>query len=478
MSDKQDFTMTINGAPVVAAETFAVENPATGIAFAQAPDCSKAQLDDAVAAARKALPGWRATPIDKRRAALLAIAGALAQNVGELSRLLTREQGKPHGDAEADVLGGAYWLAETAKLNLPEHVSEDSPERLAVTRYGPVGVVAAIVPWNFPVLLAMFKVAPALLAGNTVILKPAPTTPLTTLRIGELVRAALPPGVFNVISGGDRLGPWLTAHAGVDKVSFTGSTQTGRKVMESAAPTLKRVTLELGGNDAAIVMPDIDVAAMAEQLFWAAFKNAGQICIATKRMYVHKDIYEPLKAALVAYAKTVKVGDGAEQGTKIGPVQNKAQYQRVLDLIADAKSRGYKFLIGGDASPAPGYFVPITIIDNPPEDARIVQEEQFGPVLPLMKFADIDEAIARANDTSYGLGASVWSTDLARAQEIASQLQAGTVWINESQHLSPHAAFGGHKQSGVGVEGGLEGLLEFTNAQTIFTRKAPAPATA
>lgn len=468
----QNFTMTINGQAVSGTETFGVENPATGAVFAEAPDCSETQLDEAIAAARAALPGWKKTPIEKRREALLAIAGVIAQNGEDLARLLTQEQGKPHPDAMADVLGGAHWLAETAKLDIPEHVSEDSAERRAVTRYQPIGVVAAIVPWNFPVILMMFKLAPALLAGNTVVVKPAPTTPLTTLRIGELIRSILPPGVVNVISGSDRLGPWLTAHPGVDKVSFTGSTETGKKVMASAARDLKKVTLELGGNDAAIVMPDVDVEKVAEQLFWAAFRNAGQICIATKRMYIHKDIYEPLKNAIAEYAKTVKVGDGAEQGTQIGPVQNKAQYQRVIDLIQDAKDKGYKFLIGGDASSVPGYFVPVTILDNPPEDARIVQEEQFGPVLPLMSFDNLDEVIGRANASIYGLGASIWTKDLERAEQLASELQAGTVWINESQHLSPHAAFGGHKQSGVGVEGGQDGLLEFCQAQTVFLRKA------
>ena len=470
-----NIAMTINGEAVSGPETFDVENPATGKAFAKAPDCTQAQLDAAVAAARAALPAWKATPIAKRRELLNAMAGVIMQNLPELSRLLTREQGKPQPDAEGDVGGGAFWLMESSKHEIPEHVSEDSAERHAVTRYGPIGVVAAIVPWNFPIILAAFKLGPALLAGNTVVLKPAPTTPLTTLRIGELLRGVLPDGVLNVISGSDRLGPWLTAHPGVDKVSFTGSTQTGKKVMESAAHSLKRVTLELGGNDPAIVMPDVDVEKVAEDLFWAAFRNAGQICIATKRMYIHKDIYEPLKAAIVAYAKTVKVGDGAEQGTQIGPIQNSAQYKRVLELIQDAKDNGYEFLIGGEPADVPGYFVPITILDNPPESARIVQEEQFGPVLPLLKFDNLDEVVGRANDSEYGLGASIWTSDIARAQEIATSLQAGTVWINESQHLSPHAAFGGFKQSGIGVEGGQEGVLEFCQAQTVFTRK-PQPA--
>jgi len=468
------YTMTIAGEGVAGAESYGVINPATADSFAEAPNCTANELEQAIAAAQAAGPAWRKATIDERRGVMNAMAGKIAENAETLVRLLTKEQGKPFESAMADVLGGVHWLMETSKMDIPEHVSEDSEQRLMVTKYEPIGLVAAIVPWNFPIILAMFKVAPALLAGNTIVLKPAPTTPLTTLKIGELVRDIVPAGVLNVISGDDRLGPWMTSHPAFDKISFTGSTQTGRKVMEGASKDLKKITLELGGNDAAIVMPDVNVEAIAEQLFWAAFQNTGQICIATKRMYVHKDIYEPLKEALVAYAKTVKVGDGSEQGTRIGPIQNKAQYQRVLDLIQDAKDNGYNFLVGGEASTAPGYFVPVTILDNPPEDARIVQEEQFGPVLPLMSFDDVDEVLTRANDTIYGLGASVWSADIEAAQALAERLEAGTVWINETQHLSPHAAFGGAKQSGIGVEGGRHGVLEFCQPKTISIKRDAA----
>jgi aldehyde dehydrogenase (NAD+) len=472
MNFDRDFTLTIDGRAVVGESSFDVVNPATEEVVAQAPDASRAQLDQAVAAARAAFRAWAATPIADRKAKLLALAGAIAQNSEALKRLLTAEQGKPHADAFMDVMGGAAWLQGATALDLPETVNEDTAERRSITRHVPIGVVGAIAPWNFPVVLAMFKLGPALLAGNTVVLKPSPFTPLTTLKIGELAREVLPPGVLNVLSGGDDLGPWMTSHPGIDKISFTGSTQTGRKVMESAAATLKRITLELGGNDAAIVLPDVDVEKVAEQLFWAAFRNSGQICIATKRMYVHKDVYEPLKAALVAYAASVKVGDGAEQGTQLAPIQNKRQYERVLDLIRDCRDKGYKFLIGGDASPAPGFFVPVTIIDNPPEDARIVQEEQFGPVLPLLEVDSIEEAIDRANASEYGLGGSIWSADPDMAFEIAGRLKTGTVWINETQYLTPLAAFAGHGQSGVGVENGLEGLLEYTVPQTIVVRKS------
>lgn len=477
MNFDHDYRMLIGGALVNGSATLEVLNPATEEVIACVPDAARADLDRAIDAARNAFPGWAATPIEERKAKLTALGQAILANVDAFMRLLTKEQGKPNAEAQGEIMGAGYWLLGAASLNLPVTVNEDSAERYSETRHVPLGVVGAIAPWNFPMVLAMFKVGPALLAGNTMVLKPSPFTPLTTLKFGELAAEILPPGVLNIVTGGDDLGPWMTSHPGFDKISFTGSTATGKRVMQSAAPTLKRITLELGGNDAAIVMPDADVEKVAEELFWAAFRNNGQICIATKRMYVHRDIYEPLRDALVAYAKTVKVGDGAEQGTQIGPINNKQQYDRVLDLIADAKDKGYTFLLGGEKADAPGYFIPITIIDNPPEDARIVREEQFGPVLPLLKFDDYEDVIARANATDYGLAGSVWGNDEDKALEIAQRIASGTVWVNETQHLSPTAAFGGMKQSGVGVEGGVEGLLEYTNAQTIVRKKKAAIAT-
>ena len=471
MAHQNDFRMLIGGELISAAATFDVVNPANEQVIARAPDASQADLDKAVAAARAAFPAWAATSIEERKAKLNELAAAIMGSADALKRLLTAEQGKPLGDAEFEVMGSAMWLQGAAMLDLPVTINEDTAERYSETRHVPIGVVGAIAPWNFPMVLAMFKLGPALLAGNTVVLKPSPFTPLTTLKFAELAASILPPGVLNVITGGDQLGPWMTSHPGFDKISFTGSTQTGRRVMASAAATLKRVTLELGGNDPAIVMPDADVEKVAEKLFWAAFLNNGQICIATKRLYVHKDIYEPLKNALVAYAKTVKVGDGAEPGTQIGPINNRQQYARVLGLIQDAKDKGYTFLVGGEKLEGPGYFIPITIIDNPPESSRIVQEEQFGPVLPLIKFDDFDDVVARANGTEYGLAASVWGKDEDKAFDLARRIASGTVWVNETQHLSPLAAFGGMKQSGVGVEGGVEGLLEYTNAQTLVRKR-------
>jgi aldehyde dehydrogenase (NAD+) len=375
-------------------------------------------------------------------------------------------------------IGGAPAnIRAQASLEFQDVINEDSKDRLSRTRRVPVGVVGGIVPWNFPVLMAIQKVAPALLSGCTIVLKPSPFTPLTTLKIAELIADKVPAGVLNIITGEDSLGPLITAHKDIDKVTFTGSTATGKKIMEGASKDLKRITLELGGNDASIVLPDADVKKVAEQLFWASFSNAGQICVAAKRIYIHEDIYDELSAAITAYAKEVKVGDGSEQGTGVGPIQNKKQFDRVCELIQDAKDNGYEFLLGGDVDPSgSGYYVPISILDNPPEDARIVAEEQFGPVMPLMKFSTEEEVIQRANNTEYGLAGAIWTENPDKGVEIAEQLETGTVWVNEFLHLNPLAPFGGHKQSGFGVEYGMEGLKEFTYAQVITVKHDAARA--
>ncbi|MFN3863983.1 MAG: aldehyde dehydrogenase family protein [Erythrobacter sp.] len=454
-----------------------VVNPANEQVIGQVPACGQAELDQAVAAAREAFKTWKMTPIEERRAAIMAISGTIKENAEELYRLLTSEQGKPHEQARGEIYGAAAFSAAQSTLSLDDEINEDSEGRLSRTRRVPVGVVGGIVPWNFPVMMALQKIVPAILSGCTIILKPSPFTPLTTLRIAELIAPLVPAGVVNVITGEDSLGPLITQHPDIDKITFTGSTATGKKIMEGASADLKRITLELGGNDASIVLPDADPKKVAEQLFWSSFTNAGQICVAAKRIYIHEDIYDELAAAIVEYAKTVKVGDGSEQGTGVGPIQNKKQYQRVIELIEDAKANGYKFLLGGDVDPSgTGYYVPITILDNPPEDARIVAEEQFGPVMPLMKFKTEEEVIARANNSEYGLAGAVWTGNPEKGVEIAEQLETGTVWVNEYLHLSPFAPFGGHKQSGFGTEYGKEGLKEFTYAQVITVKKDNVPA--
>lgn len=478
------YTMTIAGQPAgTTANTasnppLALTNPATGDVFAHAPDCTAEQLDQAVAAAAHAQPAWAATALAERRALLGAIAGTLMAHLDELAALLTREQGKPLPRAVEELQLSAYWCAETAKLDLPTETLADDAQSLVQLQRLPLGVVGAIVPWNFPVAMAVFKLAPALLAGNTVVLKPSPFTPLTMLRVGELLRGVLPDGVLNVISGGDALGPWMTRHPGIAKISFTGATATGRQVMASAAPTLKHLTLELGGNDAAIVLDDVDVDAIAPQLFWGAFGNSGQFCLAIKRLYIHDAVYDRLAAALVRVAAATPLGPGDGDGVLLGPIQNRPQFERLQALLGDCKARGLRLLCGGTLPGGPGFFFPVTLVDNPPEDSPIVQREPFGPILPLLRFRTEDEAVARANDSPYGLGASVWSGRAERAWALAQRLQAGTVWVNEIHTIAPHKPMAGHKQSGLGVEFGLDGLREFTQPRLVsMSRAAPAAAT-
>lgn len=465
-----DYVMTIDGKAVAGKAMIEVVNPATGQAFASAPDCGKAQLDEAVAAAKAAFKTWRNTPITERQAMVAKAGDLLLAHAEEMARLFTREQGRPVDAAVQEIQGAGMWMKAVATMTPPVHVSEDSAAQFIETRYVPLGVVCAIAPWNFPVNLAMWKVAPALVAGNTMVLKPSPFTPLCTLKIGQLFADIFPPGVFNVISGGDDLGPMMTSHPGFAKISFTGSTATGKRVMESAAKDLKRVTLELGGNDAAIVMPDVDLDAVAQKIFFGAFFNSAQICVATKRLYVHEDVYDGLRDRLAAIAGAVKVGDGAEQGTVLGPIQNKRQYDRVMDLLEDARANGLT-LIQGSAVPQAGFFVPVTLVDNPPEDSRVVQEEAFGPILPMLKFADIDDVIDRANAGDYGLAGAVWSKDTDKAMEIARRMETGTIWINQNLNLRPDTPFGGHKQSGAGVENGMEGLLEYMAPQAVYVAR-------
>ncbi len=464
------FCMTIDGKSVLTELTIPVINPATGSPFAHAPSATADDLDIAVAAAARAFPAWRDTPMVERKAALIDAAGIIEAHLAELTALFTREQGRPIEGAKGEIAGAAMWLKATTMLDIPVDVTEDTETRRIEVHHVPLGVVCGIVPWNFPVLLAIWKIAPALMAGNTLVLKPSPFTPLTTLRIGELIRDCFPAGVLNIISGGDELGPLMTAHKGFAKITFTGSSATGRRVMETAAKDLKRITLELGGNDAAIVMPDVDIDTIAETLFHGAFHNTGQVCVVTKRMFIHADIYDRLRDRLHQLARQTAVGDGADQGNRYGPIQNKIQYDRVVNLIEDARSAGLTLLEG---SPVPdrGYFVPLTLVDNPPDDSRVVVEEAFGPVLPLLKFSDVDDVVSRANDTEYGLSGAVWSNDIVQATAIAHRLDTGTVWINQNLQSTPFTPLAGAKQSGFGQENGLAGLLEFTRPKSIYIPK-------
>ncbi|MDB5306740.1 MAG: aldehyde dehydrogenase [Gemmataceae bacterium] len=464
------FRLLIKGRLVPGAGALDVINPATGRTLTAAPRADRAQLDQAVAAAKAAFPTWSATPLPRRAALLVKLAEAVEVEQGDFARLLTQEQGKPLPQAADEIALSVATLRYFATLDLPPEVLKEDATRKVVRQHKPLGVVAAITPWNFPVVLLMIKVGPALLAGNTVVAKPAPTTPLTTLKFGELCARILPAGVVNVIVDQNDLGPALTGHPDVAKVAFTGSTATGKKVMENAAGTLKRLTLELGGNDAAIVLADVDPKEAAPKIYAGAMFNAGQACIAIKRLYVHDSIYDAVCDELGRLARETVVGDGLEPGTQMGPIQNQAQFEKVKGFLEDARRNG-TIVAGGRVLERQGYFVQPTIVRDIPDHARLVREEQFGPVLPVLRYSDIDEVISRANDTDFGLGGSVWSTDRDRAFGVAARINSGTVWVNKHLDVGLDTPFAGAKQSGIGAEMGREGLEAFTQATIINMAK-------
>ncbi|KAF5023094.1 hypothetical protein F66182_4851 [Fusarium sp. NRRL 66182] len=470
---RENYVQIINGKSVSTAKTRRGINPATLQEKPDVPVATQENLHQAVEAAREAFKSWSKVSWDERKNKLFAWADAIEAQKKDFADLLVSEQGKPTEQASGEVDAAVAWIKGQISIDLPEEVIEDSESRKVVTRYTPLGVAAAIVPWNFPLMLAAAKIAPALVTGNVIIVKPSPFTPYCGLKLVELAQQFFPPGVVQSLSGDDHLGPWITSHPGIDKISFTGSTHTGKLVMQSASKTLKRVTLELGGNDAAVVFPDVDVDKVAGKLAGLAFLNSGQICLNVKRIYVHESIYAKFRDAVVQHVKNYSIGDGSKEGTSHGPVQNEMQYNRVKTFFEDIEKQGWKVATGGQIDPAPknGYYITPTVIDNPPEDSRIVVEEPFGPILPLLSWKDEQDVIERANDTRLGLGASVWSGNLETAERVAKCLDAGSVWVNSHFEITPTAPFGGHKESGIGAEWGVNGLKGFCNVQSLFLSK-------
>lgn len=444
-------------APVARRGHFAVVDPATGEAFDEAPDRRPDELDAVVGRAHAAWRGWRSDPA-ARTAALRAAADAVEAAGGDLAPLLTREQGKPLAESHAEVARTAARLRYFAELEPGSQPIADGRPVRGEIRWRPIGPVAAIVPWNFPLQLASAKFAPALAAGNTVVLKPSPHTPLATRLLGSVVAAALPEDVLTVVTGREPLGARLAAHPGIRHVTFTGSVATGRAVAERAAASLARITLELGGNDAAILLDDVDVEAVADRLFWAAFRNCGQVCMAVKRVYVPARLHPAVVEALAERARSAVVGPGLEPGTRIGPVNNAEQLARVRRYTDRALADGARAAAGGHRLDGPGYFFAPTILTDVPADSPVVTEEQFGPVLPVLPYGSVDEAVEAANGTGFGLGGSVWGTDLDRAEAVADRLECGTAWLNHHAELSLAQPFAGVKDSGVGVAGGPWGL--------------------
>jgi aldehyde dehydrogenase (NAD+) len=461
----QRFAMTIAGVAATTEAWLDVIDPATEKPWAQVPCATADNVDHAVSAAAAAVDPWAALTIDKRRAALEAFLDAVASRADEFAHILHHERGGPlrAGLGEVRI---AVRFSRTLLQQYPALPAVRNDADVTVIRHlRPWGVVAAIAPWNFPLQLVLVKLIPALLCGNAIIIKPSPLTPATACLLGDIARDHLPAGLVNVLTGTDALGPLLTAHPGIAKISFTGSTATGRRVLAAAAATLKRVTLELGGNDAAIVMADADPIAAADALGWLAFANNGQICLAVKRIYVHQTLHDEFCDRLARVANAVRVGRGSDEIIDNGPLQNAPQHERVQDLLADAVRQGGRILAGGSVPVEPGYFLRPTVVTDTGDAMRLVHEEQFGPVIPVLRFSDIDDAVRRANNSEFGLGSSLWSSDLAGARAVSRLLQAGVTWINQHGFPDPRMPLAGAKQSGIGVEFGTWGVSEFLRLQ-------------
>lgn len=467
-----NYKMLIDGIQVAGEEgRFDVINPATGAVFAQCPAGSLGQLDQAVNAAQLAFKSWRHSSHPDRCERLLAIAADIEQEAPSLARLIVLEQGKPLELAFSEVMGAAAWTRYAAGQEIAVERVEETPTQRIELHRKPLGVVASITPWNWPFMIAVWHIMPALRAGNCVISKPSSLTPLSTLGLAEIIARHVPRGVINCVTGEQGFGSAITSHPGIQKIVFTGSTATGQSVMRGAASNLKRLTLELGGNDAAIVLPGTPVEAVAEAIFQAAFLNMGQTCAALKRLYIHESQYQAFADALTHIAARQVVGDGLDAGVTFGPVQNLEQLELVEALVDDARANGARVLCGGARLDHPGFFYPPTLVADVTDGHRLVDEEQFGPVLPLIAYRDVEDVLKRANAGDMGLGGSVWGPDVEQAQALASRLESGVAWVNCHAQIQPNTPFGGSKMSGFGVEFGLEGLLEFTGQQLLFVRK-------
>jgi acyl-CoA reductase-like NAD-dependent aldehyde dehydrogenase len=468
-----EYSMLIDGAAAPTEATFDVINPATGEVYTQVPDATRAQMDAAMVAAQKAFVEWQHDE-KLRREVMHACADALEAHAEEIGRAQTLEQGQPLANSVSQVKNSANNFRRYADLEVPRQLVQDDEEAYIEVVRRPLGVIACIKPWNAPVGQAVGCIAPAFRTGNTVVYKPSPYTPVSALALGEALRDVVPAGTLNVLTGQDPLGQWMTEHPIPRGISFTGSSPTGRKVNVMAAADLKRVVLELGGNDPAIVLDDVDPEELAQKLFWTAFRNTGQICMAAKRVYVPEALHDDIANALARIASETRTGDGLDPETQLGPLTNQMQFDRVKELVADALANGATALTGGHAIDRPGYFFEPTILTGVKEGTRIVDEEQFGPALPIMTYKTIEEAIERANATDYGLGASVWSADEERAAAVAERLESGNAWVNTHSQQSQNAPFSGVKYSGLGAQNGLWSIYAYTNPQTVWrSRKGP-----
>ncbi|WP_300687239.1 aldehyde dehydrogenase family protein [Chryseobacterium sp.] len=453
--------------------TFLSLNPSTLEVIGEVANTSVEEIETKIGKAKKAQKLWSARPDEERKEILLKVAEALQNNSKHLAEWITREQGKPLSGpgANFEMQACVGWTQVPASLDLPEEIVFEDETRKDILYRNPIGVVAAIAPWNWPLMIAIWQIIPSLRMGNAVIIKPSEYTTFCSLEMIRVINTVLPEDLLQVVTGRGEVGGYLTSHPEIGKIMFTGSIATGKKVIEASAKNMARLTLECGGNDAGIIVPGLDVAKHIENLFWGAFLNMGQTCACLKRLYVHQDDYEKVVNALAEYSSHIPMGNGADETSVLGPIQNKMQYDKIQDLILDSENIGADFLFKGQKPDLEGYFIPVTLVGNVDNGDRIVDEEQFGPVLPIIKYKTLEEAISKANDSENGLGASVWSDDLDQAQKVAAQLEAGTVWINQHGAINPFVPFGGAKKSGYGVEFGIEGLKAVTVPKVISIKK-------
>ncbi len=467
--------------PAASGKTFAVEDPATEETIARVPAGEKADVDLAVAAARRAFesgPWSRISPADRSRM-VWRLGDLLEQHADEFAELEALDNGKPvtnarKGDVQGSIGMFRYMAGWATRLN-GETIPVSSPGNWhAYTLREPIGVVGQIIPWNFPLMMAAWKLAPALAAGCTIVLKPAEQTPLSALRLGELIQeAGIPDGVVNIITGfGETAGAALAEHPDVDKIAFTGSTEVGKLILKAAAGNLKRVSLELGGKSPAIVFPDADLELAISGTAAAIFYNQGQCCTAASRLFAHKSIYDRLVSGIVAEAGKLKIGHGLDRSVHLGPLVSREQHERVTGFIDSGRSQGAEVVTGGSKADSRGYFVEPTVLAKTNRDMRVVREEIFGPVLCVQSFDDEDlDAVARfANDTEYGLQASIWTQNLSLAHRMARKIKAGTICINTHNYGDPAWPFGGYKQSGWGREMGKEVMEHYTETKSVAAR--------
>ncbi|MBB5706960.1 aldehyde dehydrogenase family protein [Sphingopyxis panaciterrulae] len=461
-----DLRMTIGGRDAPAGATGTVVHACTERPIARYPDADAGHVDAAVRVAAAAFPAWAATPWGERRACLERFADALRTQSDTLALIVAAEAGRPLRRAWGEVAFSADYVRMIAGQRLPDKAYRRAGLH-AVLKHRPLGVVGAIAPWNGPVILAIAKIANALIAGDTLILRPSPFTPLSALYLGRMARDIFPAGVLNVITGDASVGAAMTTHPGIAKISFTGSTATGKRIAAAAAPTLKRLTLELGGNDAAIVLADADPAAVAETVYRISLENAGQFCAAIKRLYVHESLYDSVRDAIVRRAGAAVAGSCFRPETTMTPVQNRAQFDRVWSLFDDAVAGGGRVAVGGERHRGEGLFIPPTLVEGVGAGVRLVDEEQFGPVLPIIAFRDEAAAIAQANCGPYGLGGSIWTRDVDRGLALAERLDAGTGWVNQHGAFTAALPMPFAGESGIGMDYAEYGVAEHSQAMLI-----------